>query len=197
MGPGSRFACPGRRGLFEFQTAKKAHVRIPAARFCVRVLPECTRLENRGRRECRVFLRTRSLACENEKHASIVTTGSPKRSGIPCAMVLTVSFVLSPAIGLFCRRYRYRSASIVNRCDISVEMSGPHDFAVRIRRIRPRRRLRPSHPAPNVRDDRETSLLVGAGFACSIAVSTKTHSEIFFQKELDMIREAHQSGKIS
>jgi hypothetical protein len=30
-----------------------------------------------------------------------VTTGSAGRSGIPCTMVLTVSFVLSPAIGLF------------------------------------------------------------------------------------------------
>jgi hypothetical protein len=31
----------------------------------------------------------------------VVTTGSPKHSGIPCAMVLTVSFVISPVIGLF------------------------------------------------------------------------------------------------
>jgi hypothetical protein len=46
-------------------------------------------------------LRTRSLACETKKHTSKVTTGTPKRSGIPCAMVLTVSFVLSPVIGLF------------------------------------------------------------------------------------------------
>jgi hypothetical protein len=37
----------------------------------------------------------------NEKHTSVVTTGSPDWSGLPCAMVLTVSFVLSPAIGLF------------------------------------------------------------------------------------------------
>jgi hypothetical protein len=31
--------------------------------------------------------------------------------------------------------------------DISVGISGPHDFAVRDRRIRPKRRSRPSHPA--------------------------------------------------
>jgi hypothetical protein len=54
-------------------------------------------------------LRTRSLACENEKHASIVTTGSPKRSDIPCAMVLTVSFVLSLVTGLYCH-HRQRNA---------------------------------------------------------------------------------------
>ena len=28
---------------------------------------------------------TRSLACEVKKHTSIVTTGTPKRSGTPCA----------------------------------------------------------------------------------------------------------------
>jgi hypothetical protein len=39
----------------------------------------------------------RSLACSYEtKHTSIVTTGSPETPGIPRAMVLTVSFVLSP-----------------------------------------------------------------------------------------------------
>jgi hypothetical protein len=31
------------------------------------------------------------------KHTSVVTTGPPDSPGIPCAMVLTVSFVLSPA----------------------------------------------------------------------------------------------------
>src|ERR1035438_9560322 len=38
------------------------------------------------------------------KHTSIVTTGSPEIPGLPCAMVLTVSFVLSPVTGLFCHR---------------------------------------------------------------------------------------------
>jgi hypothetical protein len=42
----------------------------------------------RGRRECRVYGHTRSLVCESKKHTSKVTTGSPIRSGIPCAMVL-------------------------------------------------------------------------------------------------------------
>src|SRR5712671_4420483 len=41
---------------------------------------------------------------------------------------------------------------------------GPHDFAVRCSIIRPRKKLRltlprPSHPVPNVRDDRDTPLL--------------------------------------
>jgi len=42
--------------------------------------------------------RARSLACKCEnKHTSIVTTVTPEIAGIPRAMVLTVSFVLSPA----------------------------------------------------------------------------------------------------
>jgi hypothetical protein len=42
----------------------------------------------------------RSLACKIKKHTSIVTTVTPESPGIPYAMVLTVSFVLSPVIGL-------------------------------------------------------------------------------------------------
>jgi hypothetical protein len=35
-----------------------------------------------------------------------VTTGPPVHAGIPCAMVLTASFVLSLVIGLFCHHPR-------------------------------------------------------------------------------------------
>jgi hypothetical protein len=38
----------------------------------------------------------------NEKAHEIVTTGSPKRSGIPCAMVLTAYSALSRVTGLSC-----------------------------------------------------------------------------------------------
>jgi hypothetical protein len=41
-------------------------------------------------------------------------------------MVLTVSFVLSPAIGLSCHRHPQREL------DAGVEASGPHDFSVRV-----------------------------------------------------------------
>jgi hypothetical protein len=43
-------------------------------------------------------------------------------------MVLTVSFVLSPVIGLVCHRHLAR---LLARLDAGVEASGPHDFAVR------------------------------------------------------------------
>jgi hypothetical protein len=71
-------------------------------------------------------------------------------------MVLTVSFVLAPETGLCCLRRR-REAQLHRQVDISVGMSGPHDFTVRKWRIRQRaigvHRI-PSH----VRDDRETPL---------------------------------------
>jgi hypothetical protein len=60
-----------------------------ASAFSQHDLPELcmiiVRAPNRGRRESRVPQCTRSLACENKKHASIVTTGSPEIPGLPCA----------------------------------------------------------------------------------------------------------------
>ncbi len=75
--------------------------------------------------------RARSLACKNRKHTSVATTVTPETPGIPYAMVLTVSFVISPVIGLCCHR-RLRDTS--HRLDASVEASEPHDFAVRFTR---------------------------------------------------------------
>jgi len=49
------------------------------------------------------------------------------------------------------------------RLDISVEISGPHDFAIRFAcGSSCRNPKRPSHPALNVRDDRDTPLFSGA-----------------------------------
>src|ERR1700687_5900002 len=48
--------------------------------------------------------RTRSLVCKCRKHTSVVTTVAPEHPAFPHAMVLTVSFVLSPVIGLYCHR---------------------------------------------------------------------------------------------
>jgi hypothetical protein len=39
---------------------------------------------------------THGLACDEKKHTSVVATGESRITGIPCAMVLTVSFELSP-----------------------------------------------------------------------------------------------------
>jgi hypothetical protein len=45
----------------------------------------------------------RSLVCSEKAH-ELVTTVTPESPGIPRAMVLTVSFVLSPVTGLVCHR---------------------------------------------------------------------------------------------
>jgi hypothetical protein len=50
-------------------------------------------------------------------------------------MVLTVSFVLSPVIGLSCHR---RQRNCFHRLDAGVEASGPQDFAVRVSVVRQR-----------------------------------------------------------
>jgi hypothetical protein len=70
---------------------------------------------------------------------------TPVSPGIPYAMVLTVSFALSPVTGLFCHR---RLQRCLRELDASVGASGPHDFAVRVSAIRQRRRPRPPHPVP-------------------------------------------------
>jgi hypothetical protein len=69
-------------------------------------------------------------------------------------MVLTVSFVLFPVIGLCCHR---RLAVTTAKLNASVEASEPHDFAVRFSTIR-QRRIRVHRIPPHVRDDRETPL---------------------------------------
>src|SRR4051794_38896749 len=64
---------------------------------------------------------------QNKEAYELATTGKPDDPAFPQAMVLTVSFVISPVIGLVCHR---RSACA--KLDASVEASGPHDFAVRV-----------------------------------------------------------------
>jgi hypothetical protein len=53
-------------------------------------------------------------------------------------MVLTVSFVISPAIGFFATVAPKKLAS--QELDASVEASGPHDFSVRFGAVRQKRR---------------------------------------------------------
>src|SRR3954449_854175 len=66
---------------------------------------------------------------QSKKAYELVTTGRPDDPAFPHAMVLTVSFVISPVIGLCCHR---RFARLSATLDASVEASGPHDFAVRV-----------------------------------------------------------------
>ena len=76
-------------------------------------------------------------------------------------------------------------AGLPCRLDASVEASGRHNFSVRIRRIRLMRQTRPSHPAPNVRDDREASLLSGAGRGELLKVICPTAQAESWQAPID------------
>ena len=71
---------------------------------CVRALREPVSLHDRGRRECRVFCAPAASYAEWKKHTSIVTTGSPKRSGIPCTTVLSAAPCSPRCIGLVSHR---------------------------------------------------------------------------------------------
>jgi hypothetical protein len=52
---------------------------------------------------------TRSLACENKKHTSVVTTGTPEQPDIPARNGFN-GFLRALVIGLFChRRLRFFS----------------------------------------------------------------------------------------
>jgi hypothetical protein len=94
-------------------------------------------------------------------------------------MVLTVSFALSPVIGLSCHR-RLRENS--RKLDAGVEASGPHDFAVRVSTFRQARRPRPPHPEPDVRDDRDTPLS-GLETAAGIEVIWGAREPEYFSRQ--------------
>jgi hypothetical protein len=86
-----------------------------------------------------------------------------------------------------------RNAEALSRVDASVEASGPHDFAVRLTRVRLARLKRPPHPALHVRDDRERPLSGRDGIG-SIPVSTNSKSEKFFARGLDSMQIRSNGG---
>jgi hypothetical protein len=109
---------------------------------------------NRRRRECRT-LGASAAACavvvstrvSHHGHAGNVRH-SP-RDGV------TAYSVLSPATGLFCHRHLW---CLLHKLDASVGASGPHVFAVRLKRIR-QSAIRVHRIPPRVRDDREPPLM--------------------------------------
>jgi hypothetical protein len=77
------------------------------------------------------------------------------------------------------------SGCLSAKLDTSVGASGPHDFAVRDRQRSSHAPARPSHPAPNVRDDRETPLLREQDAGISGVDLPDGTSGIFFALGLD------------
>src|SRR5882672_5175337 len=113
----------------------------------------------RGRREGRVP--TAPMVRVQQK-ARGRTTGTGGSSGLPCAMVLTVSFVLFPVTIAWLPPSPVRRESVFTtlapaseRQDHTTSPSAQTPF---VRAIIALGDVRPSHPIPNVRDDREPPL---------------------------------------
>src|SRR6185312_10254980 len=111
---------------------------------------------------CRVPTRTRGLACKlgrkNTRKSSQVrrTVRHSLRGGLRLMARSPRGAGLEAPVAL---------PNVLARLDLSVGRPGPHAFAVRIHIARPATSTRPSHPAPNVRDDRDTPLCARAGQA--------------------------------
>jgi hypothetical protein len=95
-------------------------------------------------------------------------------------MVLTVSFVLFPVIGLGCHRHQRDTSRKLNA---SVEASEPHDFAVREKRASSSAPSRPPHPEPNVLDDRETPLMWAGTARLMHLIWAKREGKYFCNRE--------------
>ena len=101
---------------------------------------------------------TRGLVCHMHKEKR---TRAYRFSGSSPAFPAQWFYGLSRALPgdrLSCHR-RSREALASHKLDTSIGVSGPHDFAVRFSTVRLSALSRPPHPAPNVRDDRDTPLL--------------------------------------
>ncbi len=118
-------------------------------------------LDHERRREGRV--QAAPMARLQKKMQAAVTTGTSRTSGLPCAMALRLLRGLPGAPGFLVTvaRATRRRRSLRG---ISVGMPGPHGLAVRLGTVRRhdcsrRSPKRPPHPAPDVRDGRELSLV--------------------------------------
>jgi hypothetical protein len=105
-------------------------------------------------------------------------------TGIPCAMVLTVSFVLFPGTGLFCPRHR-RDAKHPRQFGASIGAPEPHDFAVRVMAVRLSTWPRPSHPASRFVTIAHTPLLPRQDGPKARSDLPDGESEKFFAQGLD------------
>src|ERR1700737_3157318 len=96
-------------------------------------------------------------------------------------MVLTVSFVLSPVIGLVCHRHLAR---LLARLDAGVEASGPHDFAVHLKRRSSAALSASTASCPALMTLRNAPRVGQDGGSCRSDLPDE-RSEIFFQMGLD------------
>ena len=143
---------PGDRANFKYDSAFSRRGQRPS--FARNHSP--MKIEGAGKAGCPLHPQPR---VENKiNHTSVVTTGSPKQSGLPCAMVYGLYRALPGDRALLPPSL---SRIIPRKLDASVGAPGPHVFTVRQNAARLASPKRPPHPAPNVRDDRDTPLSRG------------------------------------
>jgi hypothetical protein len=123
--------------------------------------------------------RARGLACKIKKHTSIVTTVTPVHPAFPAQWV-TAYIALFPVIGLCCHRRRRNTS---RQLDAGIEASEPHDFAVRLRAVRPQH-ISVHRILSRVRDDRERPSEGQDGGACRSDLGGRG-TELFLQTGLD------------
>jgi hypothetical protein len=127
--------------------------------------------------------RTRSLVRKNKKHTSIVTTGSPKHSGIPCTMALRLiprslrrSGFLSPSLAKgfpqTSRQRRGVKTTRLRRMRDSVSSGAKTPDAARIHRI----------PRSTCRDGRDTPLFMERETREGLPVICPTTEAKFFSE---------------
>src|ERR1700741_220726 len=80
---------------FECQRAKRVSARIPAAHFASEFCKEQRPQQEEGAGNTGCFSHTHGLVC-NKESTRVVHHRFSRCPGVPCAMVLTLMFVLSP-----------------------------------------------------------------------------------------------------
>jgi hypothetical protein len=130
-----------------------AFSRREAPEVCMNFRPSKT--EGAGKAGCPLHPQPRVQSEKAHERSHYRSTGTSP--GLPCAMVLTVSFVLSPATGLSCHRRprKLPSANLTPASGRQDHTTSPSASSA----VRPQHHPRPPHPVPNVRDDREAPLL--------------------------------------
>jgi hypothetical protein len=134
---------------------ERARLSIPAARSCPCLAKRHPR-KHGGSRECRALdapaaARAKVESTRVSHHRSTETIRHSLHDGLTAyvrALPGVPGFLASVACEL-----------VTRKLDPSVGGSGPRVFTARIDAARPAPPTRPSHPAPNVRDDREPPLL--------------------------------------
>src|SRR4051812_4513809 len=128
----------------------QSHTSAFSRRECVRGVRGFPPFPWEGRGECRVPTHPQPRM-QSKKAYELVTTGKPDDPAFPHAMVLTVSFAISPVIGLVCHRRFASEQSLTPASRRQNHTTSPSAFStVRQRCLDSVHRI-----PPRVRDDRE------------------------------------------